>query len=315
MMEENTDNTKIFKELGKNNVIHILKKSLNEASHLDKSFNVSDIVIKDNSILVYYKPDSHNNLLIFSDFSMVIGFIYGFLKNDFFEQKIYNVGIYADCGNEKEIYIISPIKSAEAITKGDAIYWLHNSYISEQLILPEEKYLLVEGESEQVVFPILFESIGIDIDKYKIKIYPYSKFNLKTLLSLFNHKKDSFFLVCDSDKKNEILNLKREGLLNNNYCILKNGELEDYIDPLPLIKILKTFTPNIALLPEYIENNRLRGLGTSKIVQKYYYEESPCNQNPPKPDIAKQISQYWIKNEIPKEFLDIMHNVLAIRNS
>jgi len=308
----NTDNTKIFEQLGKKQVLNVLKTALKDGQNfgLDKSFEVNDVVIKDNSILVYYKSRSHNKFLIYNDFSQIIGFIHGFLVNDFDEQKIYNVGVHADCGKQEEVYILSPIESAKAIANGNAIYWLKNSIINEQLTFPEETYLLVEGESELIVFPILFKSINIDIEKYKIRIYPYSKFNIKTMLSLLNHKNDTFFLVCDNDKEKEISDLKREGLLDSNYHILKEGELEDYIEPLSLIKILKTFTSDLTLLPEYIEENRSRGLGTSKIVAKFYHQESLHNQNPSKPDVAEKIAKHWVQNEVPEEFLTIMNNVL-----
>ena len=208
------------------------------------------------------------------------------------------------------MFILSPIESAKAIANGNAIYWLKNSIINEQITFPEETYLLVEGESELIVFPILFKSINIDIEKYKIKIYPYSKHNIKTMLSLLNHKNDSFFLVCDNDKEKKISDLKREGLLDPNYHILKEGELEDYIEPPSLIKILKTFTPDLKLLPKYIEESRSRGLRTSKIVAKFYYQESLHDQNPSKPDVAEKIAIHWVENEVPEEFLTIMNNVL-----
>lgn len=306
------DKIKMFDVMEKEQILTVLKGALNKGTEfdLDKSFEVNDVVIKDNAILVYYRSRIHNKFVIYNDFAQIIGFIHGFLINDFESQDIYNVGVHADCGDNKEIYILSPIESAKAIASGNAIYWLKNSIVNEQISFPEETYLLVEGESELIVFPILFRSINIDIEQYKIKIYPYSKFNIKTMLSLLTHKNDSFFLVCDNDKKREINDLKREGLLNSNYHILSNGELEDYIDPLSLIDILKTFTPDITLTQEYININRSRGIGTSKIVAKFYHEESPHNQNPSKPDVAKKIAKYWAQHGVPKEFQAIMNNVL-----
>ncbi|MCK4820004.1 hypothetical protein KA005_29840 [bacterium] len=307
-----TDKTKMFEIMGKEQIFSVLKNALNDGTKfdLDKSFEVAEILIKNNAILVYYKPINRNKFVIYNDFAQLIGFIHGFLINDFESQNIYNIGIHADCGGNKEIYILSPIESAKAIASGNAIYWLKNSIVNEQITFPEETYLLVEGESELIVFPILFKSINVDIEQYKIKIYPYSKFNIKTMLSLLNHKNDTFFLLCDNDKKREISDLKREGLLNSNYHILKEGELEDYAEPSTIIEILKTFTPDIALTPEYIEDNRLRGLGTSKIIAKFYHEESIHNQNPSKPDVAKKIAKYWVMNGVPKEFEKVMNNVL-----
>ena len=132
------------------------------------------------------------------------------------------------------------------------------------------------------------------------------------MLSVLNLKKEPFLLVCDKDKENEIADLKREGLLITNYHILEKGEFEDYIDSPSLISILKTFTPEIELTTDYIEQNRLRGLGTSKIIAKFYHQESIHSQNPPKPEVAKKIAQYWIENEVPLEFMGIMNKTLNL---
>ncbi len=164
-------------------------------------------------------------------------------------------------------------------------------------------------------FPILFRSINVEIEQYKIKLLPYSKHNLKTMLAVLNLKKEPFLLVCDQDKENEIMDLKREGLLSENFHILKNGEFEDYIDPEPLISILKNITPDIDIKSDYIEENRSRGLGTSKIITKYYHQESIQNQNPTKPAVAVKIAQFWIKNEIPSEFIDIMNRTINLTNN
>ena len=187
---------------------------------------------------------------------------------------------------------------------------MNNSIVDEQIVFPNELSVLVEGESELVIFPILFKSIKINIDHYKIKFLPYSRYNLKTMLWVLNNKNAVFYLVCDKDKEKEISDLKREGLLNTNFHVLQKGELEDYIDPKPLIKILKTFTPDITINQEYIDANRMRGIGTSKIISKFYHEECTKCQIPSKPAVAEKIANYWVKNEIPSEFVKIMNCVL-----
>jgi len=310
----NTDKIKMFEIMEKEQIFAVLKDALKNGTkfELDKSFEVTNVLIKDNALLIYYRPINHNKFVIYNDFAQLVGFVHGFLINDFESQNIYNIGIHADCGDNKEIYILSPIESAKAIANGNAIYWLKNSIVNEQITSSEETYLLVEGESELIVFPILFKSINVDIEHFKIKIYPYSKFNLKTMLSLLTHKKDPFFLLCDNDKKREISDLKREKLLTSNYHILEDGELEDYVAPSTIIEILKKFTPDITLTTEYIEANRLKGLGTSKIVAKFYYEESIQNQNPTKPDVAKKIAKYWTQHEVPSEFKKVMNKVLEL---
>ncbi len=71
------------------------------------------------------------------------------------------------------------------------------------------------------------------------------------------------------------------------------------------IKKFITFQGDTSFIRE-VNKNRERGIGTSKIVAKYYHQESSKNQCPPKPDVAKKIAEFWCNNEIPSEFKDIM---------
>lgn len=308
---------KLFDKFGKKQLLEIIKHALTHGNKygLDKTFNIDDVLIKNHALLVYYSSEVSNRFAIYNDFALIIGFIHSFLIGEFQNNGIYNIGVHTKFTDKNELYILSPIDSAKAISEGNAIYWLKNSIVNENLTYPAESYLLVEGESEIEAFPILFKTINIDIDQYKIQIVPFSKHNLRTMLSVLKLKKEPFLLVCDGDKSKEISSLVREGLLNENYHILSQGEFEDFIDPTSMIKILKEFTPDINLQSQYIEEGRARNIGTSKIVAKFYYQESIHNQCPPKPEIAKKIAEHWVNTEIPKEFKDIMTKMLNITNN
>lgn len=310
-------NVSLFKKFGRKKILEIIKQALRDGKNhgLDKSFNVNKVTIKNNAILVSYKSEISNRFAIYNDFALIIGFIHSFLVGEFKKQKIYNIGVQSKFKDDSELYILSPIESAKAISEGNAIFWLKNSIVNEQLTYPVESYLLVEGESEIEAFPILFRAINIEIEQYKIELIPYSKHNLRTMLTVLSLKNEPFLLVCDKDKENEIADLKREGLLSTNFHILKKGEFEDYIDPQSLISILKTFTPDIELDTDYIEENRSRGLGTSKIIAKFYHHESIQNQNPTKPEVAKKIAQFWAGNKIPSEFVDIMNRTINLTSN
>lgn len=300
---------KLFKTYGESQILEILKKALMDGRNfgLDKSFIINEITIKNNALLISYESEIDNKFVIYNDFALIIGFVYSFLVGEFEENSIYNIGVRTTFPNNSELYILSPIESAKAISTGNTIYWLKNSIVNENLIYPTASYLLVEGESEIEAFPILFKALNVDIEQYKITIIPYSKHNIRSMLTVLNVQKEPFLLVCDKDKGKEVIDLKREGLLDNNFHILENGEFEDYIEPQSLIEILNNFTPNLDLTPEYIEKNRTKGIGTSKIVAKYYHQESPANQCPAKPDVAIKIAEFWCNNnKIPNEFKDIM---------
>ena len=205
------DGIKLFDQFGEKQIIDILKQSLIKGTDfgLDKAFDVIDVTIKNNAILVYYESKTHNKFVIYNDFAIIIGFIHGFLQGEFDAQNIYHIGVQSKHNNKNFIYILSPIESAKAIAQGNPIYWLNNSIVDEQISFPKEISLLVEGESELVVFPILFDSINISIDHHKIRPTPYSKLNLKTMLWVLNNKNDTFYLVCDKDKEKEISDFKK----------------------------------------------------------------------------------------------------------
>ncbi|MCW5206967.1 hypothetical protein VU08_08600 [Desulfobulbus sp. F5] len=309
-MEKQNDHIEMFELLGgEQNVLAALKWGLENGFEIDKKIDITDLKIKNNSILLYYKTKIYNKLSVYSDFALIIGYVHGFLESDFKKKRIFNIGVNALCGNGHEIYIISPIESAKACAEGNAIYWLNNSLTNENFSIPKEAYLLVEGKSEIALFPKIFNSIGFNIDKFSVKLFPYSEHNLKTLLSVLHVKNDIFFLVCDRDKEKEIAMLEASGLLNNNYHILKNGELEDYVDSDALIEILKSFTPDIKITKEYINEKLLQGIGTSKVISKYYHENDIKNK-PSKPIFAEKIGEYWVKKGVPMEFTEIMEKIL-----
>ena len=168
---------KLFEKLGKKQILEIIKQALKDGNNygLDKSFFVNEVSIKNNAILVYYESEIYSRFLIYNDFALIIGFVYSFLVEEFKENNIYNIGVRTTFSDNSELYILSPIESAKAISEGNAIYWLKNSIVNEQLTYPIDSYLLVEGESEMEAFPILFRSINIEIEQYKIKLIPFSK--------------------------------------------------------------------------------------------------------------------------------------------
>lgn len=308
---------KLFESYGETQILEILKNALKDGGNygLDKNFSINEVIIKNNALLVGYESEIDNRFAIYNDFALIISFVYSFLVSEFEENNIYNIGVRTTFSNKSELYILSPIESAKAISVGNTIYWLKNSIVNENLTYPSASYLLVEGESEIQAFPILFRTLNVEIEQYKVTIIPYSKHKLRTMLTVLNIQKEPFLLVCDKDKEAEIHGLKREGLLNNNFHVLENGEFEDYIEPNSLIEILKKFTPDIDLQVEYIEQHREKEIGTSKIVAKYYYQESSRNQCPSKVDVAIKIAEFWADNEMPVEFKDIMVKTLNLTSN
>ncbi|MDA3917526.1 MAG: hypothetical protein PF690_11210 [Deltaproteobacteria bacterium] len=72
------DDVKLFKQFGEKQILEIIKQALiNGKEHgLDKSFNINDVRIKDNALLVYYNSEISNRFAIYNDFALIIGFIH-----------------------------------------------------------------------------------------------------------------------------------------------------------------------------------------------------------------------------------------------
>ena len=301
-----------------NSQISFLKQGLQFGAHLDgldKSFNIKDITIKDYTVIVYYYPEIKNRTAVYMDFARIVSFSYSFLgnsKEELSNKNIRNIAVQALVDGESYIYIISSLDAAGAITEGNSVYWLKNSIIEESFLEKQEILLLVEGESEKVAFPIIFESMGYRIDIHRICIYPFSNSNLKSTLEILKYKGDKYYLVCDKDKEKDITDLEREGLLSSNFHLLKEGEFEDYIQSSVLVKILKSLTPNVEISSEYIDGERKQGVLTSKIVSKYYHTNPSGHPAPKKPVIAEKIALYWAENKIPAEFEEVIKAVLNL---
>ena len=79
------DDVNLFKKFGKKQVLTIIKQALKDGKSfgLDKTFNVINVTIKNNAILVYYKSDINNRFAIYNDFALIIGFIHSFLVGEF----------------------------------------------------------------------------------------------------------------------------------------------------------------------------------------------------------------------------------------
>lgn len=309
-----TDNLNLISQFGEGQIINILKKSLTLGSKmgLEKSYDIKNVKIKDNSILVYYRSEIKNKIAIYVEIAQIVGFIHGFIGKDIKENNILHIGVQSLIDNEPYIYILSPLDAAEAIASGNPIYWLKNSIVNEPILEQKEIFFLVEGESEIVAFPLLFERMNYKIDAHRIKIFPFSKNHLKSILLILKYKNDAFYLICDKDKGKEIFDLKREGLLCENFHILKEGEFEDYIKPDALIEILSSFTPNLKITNDYIVKEKEKGLSTSKIISKYYHNNVVKYPVPKKPEVAKKIALFWIQNGLPSEIEDIILDVMNI---
>lgn len=281
-----------------------------------KKYDIKKISLSDSSVLIHYIPKVENVVAIYSDICQIMAFIASFAGKELKKMGVYHIGVEAvneGKTSSENIYIVSTINVAEEIGKGNVINWLKNSIVNEPITAQKEVLLLVEGSTEINAYPILFESVGYPITAHRIKMFPYSEHNLKTVLSILEFKKSRYYLVCDKDKSNEIRNLDREGRFKlGEYHILENGEFEDYVESEVLVAILENMNPGIGITTEYIDINRKKGESKSKIIQKYYYLYGKEHVFPGKPKLGEEIAHFWALNGIPEEIKDIIFSVMNI---
>ncbi len=307
------DNINLFDIYDTSTLLTMARAALEHGTKLGMTndIDIIDISIKNKALLIDYRPKVKNKVAIYMNISQVMGFISGLFGDDSETRDIYNIGVQAIVDGKPFIYIISPIDSAKAIGRGNAIYWLKNSIISDMSL--KEVYLLVEGETEVNAYPILFEARGYPLDTHLIKIIPYSNERLETVLSILDFTNENYYFTCDRDKTSEIDDLKRKGYFgHNNYYILSKGEFEDYVEAQAIVEILEKMTPGIGITTEYVEENRTRGKKTSKIILDYYYLRGTEYVFPGKPDLGKEIAHFWIERGIPEEIEGIILNVMNI---
>ncbi len=281
-----------------------------------KKYDVKSITLGEGGILIRYIPKVENKIAIYSDICQIMAFITSFAGEELKKVGVHSIGVEAMKGGKKSsdnIYIVSTINVAEEIGKGNIVYWLKNSIVNEPYTAQKEVLLLVEGTTEVNAYPVLFKSMGYPITAHRIKMFPYSEQNLKTVLSILEFKKECYYLVCDKDKSAEIMNLDRRGCFElGSYHILEKGEFEDYIEPEILVKVLEKLNPKIGITIEYIETHRKKGKSTSKIIQDYYYQFGEHYKFPGKPKLGEETAHFWAQNGIPEEIEDIIIGVMNI---
>ena len=280
---------------------------------MQKSINVINVVIENKSLVVNYVPEVKNKISVYEDITQIMGFITAFIGADLETKRIYTLGVQAIVDRKPYIYVVSPIVVAKEIGKGNIIYWMNNSIISESFTAQKEIFFMVEGPTELNAYPILFKSMGFNINANRINIISYSNMNLRSLLWISKYKSDLYYLVCDNDKSQEISDLNKEGFFEyNNYHILKKGEFEDYVTSEALVQILERMNPGIGISIEYLDENRCNGKPTSKIITDYYYTRAEMFKFPGKPALGEEIANFWAQNGIPDEIKQIILDVMNI---
>jgi hypothetical protein len=288
-----------LESLSINQILDIAKIALCSGFSDLKEYNVKNLSLGENSVLIYYTPKVENRVAIYSDICQIMAFITSFAGEELKKMGVYSIGVEAMTGGKTSsdnIHIASTINVAEEIGKGNVVYWLKNSIVNEPITAQNEVLLLVEGSTEINAYPILFKSMGHPITAHRIKMFPYSEQNLRTVLSILEFEKSYYYLVCDKDKSDEIMNLDREGHFKlGEYHILENGEFEDYVEPELLVRVLENMNPGIGLNAKYIETNREKGKTTSKIIQEYYHRFGNEHVFPGKPKLGEEIAHFGLR--------------------
>ena len=186
-----------LESLSINQILDVAKIALCSGFRDLKEYNVKDISLGDNSVLIHYIPKVENRVAIYSDICQIMAFITSFAGEELKKMGVYSIGVEAMTGGKTSsdnIHIASTINVAEEIGKGNVVYWLKNSIVNEPITAQKEVLLLVEGSTEINAYPILFKSTGYPLTAHRIKMFPYSEHNLKLSCLFLNSRKATITL-------------------------------------------------------------------------------------------------------------------------
>lgn len=254
-------------------VEHMLFKGMNNSKLLgmEYSFNVKELKIENNSVLVKLTPRFLNKVWLLGEMTAAMAFITGTLGDDNFGLDIYNVGIQAEKDGKTLIRIISSVKEGKKAGSGEVISWLRNSHVEDFTDKIKKTIFLVEGETELTAFPVIMKELYIDPKGYIIDIVPFSKENIKSMLVMSKHYDMARFVLFDNDKKDVVKDLTKSNLLDEGeYHIFKKGEFEDYIPSNILADSLNDLSPGLNITEKHISEERTKNKRTVKIINDFY---------------------------------------------
>jgi hypothetical protein len=163
--------------------------------------------------------------------------------------------------------------------------------------------VFIEGESEEVAFPIISESLGIDLTSYGISLVNIKgSGKAKKLEEYLHYLKGSDttpYIILDGDKKvkEKLQDWEKEGLIQKGNWTVWDKEFEDCFTLELIVEaindLMKEQGTKFQLTSEQLKKEGKKGKSVVKILKKIFYENDLTLD---KPDLAEKIAHLLAKD-------------------
>jgi len=169
----------------------------------------------------------------------------------------------------------------------------------------DECVVFIEGDSEEVAFPIIAEATGYDLVERGIRLINLKGAGkAKKLEEYLRYLKDSdveIYIIADNDKEisKKLKDWEREGLLKEDCATVWPLEFEDCFDLQIITKAINELSKeqelNFSITVEELRNGKEKGGSVVKLIQKMFNEKDLPDLN--KPALSEKIALI-LKEEI-----------------
>lgn len=217
--------------------------------------------------------------------------------------------IFTGCTDKVSTYLVTKKEGATSIGKIEETSGLKR--IKNELghrntdLYGFESVVFIEGDSEEVAFPIIAEALGYDLVEIGIHLTNIrGKGKVSKITEYLQYLKNSdvlAYVIADGDKqvRRRLDDWVREGLLQENCQTVWELEFEDCFEPHIIINAMKEmaeeqgFEFDITL--ENLKDNMIRGKSVVKSLEKLLHERELPSLD--KPSLAENIA-LLLKEEI-----------------
>lgn len=227
---------------------------------------------------------------------------FDFLKEKSKEKQIITTThstLFVDCSNGNKVYLvkegeenIADLKLIENKEEFKLIKYELGAKNTDLFFY--NAIVIIEGDSEEIAFPIISNALGIDLERNGIKLINIKgKDKLRKIKEFLKYIKDSdvkSFVILDKDKSAEkdIEDLIRARLLREeNYHIWSNGDFEDCFSEEQIIKAMEKIKKGFEMDTEKLKKER-ETKSTFKILSEKINKQNLGILN--KPELGEELA-------------------------
>ncbi len=241
--------------------------------------------------------------------------------------------VFTDVNENTSTFLITRLKGISRINviekKEDLRFIRQQLGIRNSDVFGDDYTIFVEGESEEIAFPIIskvigFEKFGKEVNLINLK--GDSKFlKLELFLEYLKNQDTGVFLIADGGSKiaNKIDDFVKRGLVSKNNTRVWEKEFEDTFDNDHIISAMTALSGKkgfeFKMTPEELDKGRKSNQKVAKIINKHLIdkEQPELVKTDLAEELAQQIAIEIQKGEQREEtlFENEVKNIMKITNS